>query len=119
MERLDLSGAGKLDERLAFDARALVDDGFGNIVAGDWEEKFQRAAQFIHRFGSETVMAARLESRSPMEAIIRKDPETKQIGTDWQARDARRGTAYNIRDVVEEANRSTLRLTLEAGVATG
>jgi head-tail adaptor len=119
MEKLNQSGAGRLYYRLAFDQREMVDDGYGNVVAGDWTEQFQCRAEFIHLRGSETVMAARLESRNPMAVTVRKNSQTKQIDTDWQARDVRRNVAYNIRDIRENNNRATLDLLLESGVATG
>ena len=92
-------GAGQLIELVAFDKREMVDDGYGNSVAGDWAEQFQHRAKFIHLRASETVMAGRLESHGSIIMQVRVCAETEQIGTDWQARDVRRGIAYNIRDV--------------------
>lgn len=118
MEKLNQTDAGQLYYRLAFDRREEVDDGFGNAVGG-WVEQFQRRARFVHMRGSETVLAARLESRNPMLAEVRKDSQTRQIDTDWQARDVRRDVAFNIRDIREDNNRSMIELFLESGVATG
>jgi SPP1 family predicted phage head-tail adaptor len=112
-------GAGQLIELVAFDKRAVVDDGYGNPISGDWQEQFQRRAKFVHVRGSETVMAARLESRSTIIIEIRVSDEALQIGTDWQARDVRRGTAFNIREISEDKGRAYLDLVCEANVATG
>jgi head-tail adaptor len=90
-------GAGQLIERVAFDQRAAVDDGYGNIVAGDWTEQFRMRAKFIYLRGSETVMAGRLESRESLIMQVRACADAKRIAAEWQARDLRRGTAYNIR----------------------
>lgn len=110
--------ADQLFERMAFDQREEVEDEYGNTV-GVWVEQFQRRAEFRHRPGSETVIAGKLEGRSPMEVNLRKDGQTLQITTDWQARDVRRNVAYNIRDVEPDYGRALIRLWVEGGVATG
>lgn len=112
-------GGGQLIERVAFDKREMIDDGYGNLVAGDWQEQFQHRAKFIPLRGSETVMAGRLESHASIIMQVRVCDETRQIWTDWQARDVRRGIAYNIRDVTEDQSRSLLDLLAESNVATG
>lgn len=119
MERLEQTGAGRLAYRLAFDRREMIDDGYGNEVAGDWQEQFQKFAEFRHMPGSETVIAAQLESRNPLRVTLRIDSQAKQITTDWQARDVHRNVPYNVRDVREDNNRQTMTLLLESGVATG
>lgn len=111
--------AGQLIEKVAFDKRAVQSDGYGNTVAGDWEEQFQTHAAFTFVRGGETVMAARLESRQPLVMRIRLSDDSKNIGTDWQVRDVRRGAAYNIRTITPDNTRAFLDLLVEAGVATG
>jgi head-tail adaptor len=112
-------GAGQLDQLVAFDKRAMVDDGYGNIVAGDWEEQFRHPAEFFHAHASETVMAARLESHAVVIMRVRTCADTKQIAVDWQARDVRRGIAYNIRDVQQDKSRAIFDLLAESNVNTG
>jgi SPP1 family predicted phage head-tail adaptor len=112
-------GAGQMIELVAFDKRAMVDDGYGNIVAGDWQEQFRHRAKFIYLRGSETVMAGRLESRESIVMQVRKCSDTLQIGADWQARDVRRGTPYNVRTVEEDRSRALIDILAEANVATG
>lgn len=112
-------GAGQLIERVAFDKREMIDDGYGNIVAGDWQEQFQHRAKFIYLRGSETVMAGRLESRESIIMQVRVCDDTEQIDTDWQARDVRRGTLFNIRTVEVDRSRALVDLLCEQGVATG
>lgn len=119
MEKLAQTGAGRLYFRLAFDAREMIDDGYGNTVAGDWQEQFTKLAEFRHLPGSETVIAAQLESRNPVRVMVRLDSDVKRITTDWQARDPRLNVPYNIRDVRQDNNRSTVTMMLESGVATG
>lgn len=119
MERLKQSGAGRLYFKVAFDKRDVVDDGYGNPVSGDWQEQFTRRVEFVHMFGSETVIAAQLESRQPMKVMVRSDSQTRQIANDWQMRDVRRNVPYNIRDIRPENNRAMIGLLVESGVATG
>jgi head-tail adaptor len=115
----DPTGAGKFIELVAFDERAPVDDGYGNSVAGDWQEQFRLHAAFIHMRGSEPVQAARLESRQPMIMRVRICADAARIGTEWQARDVRRAVAYNIRTITNDNSRAFLDLLVEQGVATG
>lgn len=109
--------AGRLIQRVAFDKRDLVDDGYGNMV-GDWAEQFKTRAEYIFGRGDESVMAARLEGRSPMIVRIRKSNAAKAIATDWQMRDLADGTAYNVRDVTWDNSRAVIDLLVEGGVAT-
>jgi head-tail adaptor len=120
MERLEQTGSGRLEQRVAFDRRAMVDDGYGNEVAGDWQEQFQARAQFLFLRGSEQVMAARLASREPMLVRIRMSAAAKEIGNDWQLRDMHGdGKPYNVRDITWDNNRAVIDLLVEGGVATG
>lgn len=112
-------GAGPLNELVAFDRRAPVDDGYGNLVAGDFVEQFQRHAAFVYMRGSETVTAARLQSRQPLIIRIRADTEATAITADWQARDVRKGTVFNIRTVTTDPSRAWIDMLAETGVATG
>jgi len=111
--------AGQMIERVAFDKREEIDDGFGNVVSGDWQEQFQKRAKFIYLRGSETVMAGRLDSRESIICQIWLSDDARQIGTDWQMRDVRRDAAYNIRTLEEDKSRLVLDLLCESNVATG
>lgn len=112
-------GAGQMREIVAFDRREMVDDGYGNEVAGPWAEQFQRRAKFIFVHASETVMAGRLEGRATIVAQVWVSADTRQIETDWQMRDVRRGTLYNVRTIHEDRSQALLELLCEQGVATG
>jgi Phage head-tail joining protein len=112
-------GAGQMIELVAFDRREMIDDGYGNIIAGDWQEQFQHRAKFIYLHGSEAVMQGRMESRESIIMQVRICDETRLIDTDWQARDVRRGTFFNVRTVEEDKSRSLIDLLCEQGVATG
>lgn len=112
-------GAGQLIESIAFDRRGKIDDGFGNTVSGPWEEQFTTRAKFIQVRGGETVMAARLQSRSTYIIQVRISDKTRAVTPDWQIRDTRRGTEFNIREIHADASRSLFEMLAESNVATG
>jgi hypothetical protein len=112
-----LPTVGSLKERVAFDLRLEVDDGYGNTAAGDFTPQFECAAEFRPRGGSEAVIAARLEGRNIFGVYIRSSVQARQITTDWRMRDARRGTVYAIRTVDVITDRAFVYLTVESGVA--
>lgn len=115
----EFRGAGLFVQKVAFDKREEVEDPYGNMVAG-WVEQFQDRAHFEFLHGSESVMAARLESHEPMLVRIRTSANAKRIDTDWQMRDLRdAGKPYNVRDVTWDNSRAVVDLLVEGGVATG
>lgn len=118
MEKINQTGAGLLEQSVAFDKRVDSEDEYGNMVAG-FVEQFQDYAAFVYLRGSESVMAARLESREPVLVRIRMSDNARQIDTDWQMRDLRDDNKpYNIRDVTWDNNRAMVDLLVEGGVAT-
>lgn len=115
----EFRGAGLFIQRVAFDKREEVEDEYGNMVAG-WTEQFQTRAHFEFLHGSETVMAARLESREPMLVRIRMSADAKLIENEWQMRDlGDEAKPYNVRDVTWDNSRAVIDLVVEGGVATG
>lgn len=104
-------------QRVAFDKREDVDDGYGNTVAGEFQEQFEAAAEFRPRGGSEAVVAARLEGRNIFGVYIRSSIQARQITTDWRMRDTRRGTVYAIDAVDAITDPAWVYLTVESGVA--
>ena len=112
--------AGMLRHRVAFDRRAVVDDGYGNTVSGDFVEQFQCRADFRHRGGSEAVMAARLEGRHMLGVYVRSSSETRAITTDWRMRHFVPGgseTVYNIDAIDTVTDPRWVFLTVESGAA--
>lgn len=121
--------AGRLTERVAFDAPANVPDGSGGVEIG-WTEHYECAAQFMYSRGSEAVDAARLQGRSIYKLKIRSCQAARQITTDYRMRDVRRGhesgigsdilpgTRYQIREIDAIADRAWVYLVVESGVAT-
>lgn len=113
--------AGRLTERVAFDQRVEVNPDaprdYGNTVGG-WEERYSCAAQFIHLRGGETVLAARLAGRHTQVVRVRASSFTRALTPEWQVRDVRAGTVFNIRDVTRSPDRAWVDLLCESGVAT-
>lgn len=109
--------AGDLIHKVAFYQRVETKDGAGNTV-GDWQEEFRCRAAFTHMRGGEAVMAGRLQGRHTIIITVRASSLTRRVATDWQARDARTETAYNIRDITPSDDRQWLDFLCESGVAT-
>lgn len=112
------TGAGDLGERVAFDKRGSGSDGGGGVVTG-WQEQFQRRAAYVHRNGGEAVMADRLQGKQTLVIRVRADSQTRTVSTDWRARDARLGTAYNIIDVTPTVDRKWVDVLAQTGSAAG
>lgn len=113
-----MTTAGDLRERFAFDTRSSVSDGAGNR-RGQWNEQFVVPAQRGYLRGGESVVAARLEGRSPALLTIWSSVESRRITTDWRCRDVRSGEEFNIRAVTPRQTLDFIDLLVEKGVATG
>jgi len=113
-------GGGDLRERVTFQRRATVDDGYGNEVAGPWVDQFTVAALVASAPGREEVLAQRLQGVRPIEITVRRSSQTAQVQPDWRAVNARNTTEiYNIRDVRDPTGqRAWLILTCTLGAAT-
>lgn len=103
--------AGDLRERIRFERREEIDDGYGNVV-GEWVPRFERSAAFLMRPGNEAVTAARLAGTQPVTIIVRSDEETRTVGPAWRAVDARTGCVFDIK-AAEDMNRRRQWFTLE------
>jgi hypothetical protein len=111
--------AGQMSELVAFDSRTEVNDGYGNLTAGPFKERLQRRAKFIFGKGGEAVFNGRLQGRATFIAVIYANDGTREIRPDWQMRDVRRGTVFNVRDVEEQPNRQTMEILVESNVNPG
>lgn len=112
--------AGKMREKLHFQARAMVDDGFGNEQAGDFATVFTAAAELIPLKGGEPVLAARLTGVQPFVIQIRGSTAARGLTTAWRAVDARNPSRiFNITSVanVDQKN-AYIDLMATQGVAT-
>ena len=95
-----MAKAGELSHKVAFDVRQEVTDDYGNTQAG-WAQQFIVSAKVLAKFGGEAVTAARLQGQQPVTIVVRQSSVTSQIRPDWRARDARNGTEYAIRSIVD------------------
>lgn len=109
--------AGELTEKIEFQARSQVDDGYGNTVSGPFATQFTVRArrQFVR--GSEKVIAAMQTSVQPAIFTVRSSSETRQITSAWQVKDARSGALYNIRAVEPWPDRRWIDLVVASGEA--
>ena len=110
-----MPAAGDMRERVRFEARAADDDGFGNSST-DWATQFSRAAAYLMKPGSEAVQAARLQSQQPVTIIVRFDPDTQRITSEWRAVDERTGEVFAIRAAADmDRRRQWMTLVCVAG----
>jgi len=84
-----MPSTGQLRDRVTFQARSKIDDGYGNEVSGPWEDKFTVSARVTASPGRETVTAQRLQGINPVDVWVRWSEQTAQIQTEWRAIDAR------------------------------
>lgn len=107
-----------LRARIAFDKRLTVDDGFGNEESS-FEEQFVVWARVAPAAGREQVLASRLQGIQPVEITVWDASQTRQIGTDWRARDVKSGVTYAITapPMKPDATKRDLVISATSGVA--
>lgn len=109
--------AGQLRERFEFQERISVSDGAGN-EQGQWVARYECAARLVFQHGGESVMAARLEGRSPAILTIRASRMARTIHSDWRARNIHTDDLWAIREITLSEKRDFLNILVEKGVAT-
>ena len=95
-------------EKLHFQKRTTVDDGFGNQVpGGPWVTQFTEPARLRPGLGSETVIASRLQGVQPYRVTIRSSQRARAMTTAWRAIDARSDRKFAIKAIAnpDEHNR--------------
>jgi head-tail adaptor len=113
-----MTSAGDLRHRMTFAKRSMVDDGMGNEITGPFVDQFTVAAALQARFGGEAVLAARLTGAQPYTIIVRQSTQTRQIGVDWRATDARSGLELAIRSIVDpDDDHAYFEMLAQSGVA--
>ncbi len=99
MPKRKRSGAGSLSERICFETEVEGDDGYGGVVVG-FAEQFVEPARLEPRFGSEPVIASRLQGLQPYTMTVRSNERTRAITPAWRARNKRSGVVYAIKAAV-------------------
>lgn len=109
-----------MHQRLHFQKRSIVDDSYGNEVAGPFETVFTTAAELIPLRGGEPVQAARLVGVQPYTLRIRSCVAAREVTTSWRIVDARNASrVMNIRTVSNPDQKNAwLDLLVDDGVAT-
>jgi head-tail adaptor len=113
------SGAGALSERVHFQKRDVLDDGYGNPIAGEFTTQFTEPARLQPKLGSEPVLAARLTGVQPFLLVVRSSACTRMVTPAWRAMNARTGAVYNIATAANPDERNAwLEMLVTEGVAT-
>ncbi|PWK65868.1 head-tail adaptor protein [Aminobacter sp. AP02] len=100
------SGAGSLSERVTFQRKDAIDDGYGNPVTGPWQDIFTEPARLQPRLGSEPVIAARLTGIQPFTLTVRSSTRTREVTPAWRIVNARSGATYNIKAITNPDERN-------------
>lgn len=108
--------AGKLSERVAFDAEQLTPDGYGGEDRA-WVEQHACAAEFRYQRGQEAVAAGGLTGTATFKVKVRSCAASRAITTEYRMRDTRRGISFNIREVDAITDRAFVWIVAENGVA--
>lgn len=82
-------GAGDLRQRVKFQRRTEVDDGYGNTEGGWADLSIDRAASLTPTRGGEAVQSGRLTGSASWDLWVRADSATKALTTGDRAIDVR------------------------------
>lgn len=111
-----MTDSGDLNHRVTFGERSEVSDGAGN-ERGGFADRFTVWAGFVHMRGGEAIMAARLDGRHVQVIRVLTSSNSRLVTPSWLAKDARKGTLFNIRDITPTADGMFLDMLCETGVA--
>ena len=112
-----MTTAGDLKHRITFAKRDVTDDGMGNEVA-EWTDQFTVQASLQARFGGESILAARLGGVQTYLIVVRQSEQTRQIGVDWRATDARSRLELAIKTIVDPLDdHAYFEMLCQSGVA--
>ena len=101
----------RLDHRAIFSARREISDEYGG-TRDEWVPQFTEWAEVKYLRGGESVMQARLASRSPAILTVRASSDARRITSEWRA--VIDGRTYHIReDWRESQDRAWLEMLAE------
>ncbi|PLU37995.1 hypothetical protein BMJ27_07485 [Sinorhizobium medicae] len=110
--------AGELRHKIELQVRTLVDDGYGNEIAGPFETQATVHAKFHYLRGGEEVFAGRLAGKQPAIVTVRQNAATRALTPSWRIVTSD-GEEWNIRSITDpDGRRAWLEILAEKGVAT-
>lgn len=110
--------AAELRHKIDLQVRTLIDDGYGNEIAGPYETQATVHAKFHYLRGGEEVMAGRLAGKQPAIITVRQNAATRALTTDWRIL-TQDDEAWNIRSITDsDGRRAWLEILAEKGVSS-
>lgn len=110
--------AGKLDHRATFQSPVQERDEDGQIVQG-WRDEMTVWANVRYLRGEESVMAARMQSRTPAILTFRSSVEARRVTSEWRVLVRDRSSFKRLFEVKEDPRPTDgggfLELLAEAG----
>lgn len=95
-----------------------VDNGWGEMIPGPFEEQGIEHAHVRYLRGGETVMAGRLTGKQPAIFTLRQNVLTRAMTTAWVIK-TEDGAAFNVRAINDpDGKNAWLEMLGEKGVAT-
>lgn len=109
-----------LTERVAFESRAETHDADddGNYE-GEWIQRFESRAGYIHRHGGEAVMASRLQGQHVQVIFVPSCRNARSVPSDWRIRDVHTDITYDIKDITVTTDRLWVDFLCQSGGADG
>lgn len=116
-----MRSAGMLQHRARFEYRAAsADDGYGNVIAGDWTARVSRWVSVQPDLGGESEQAGRLQSTTGAKIKVRRNAATDAITPADRVvftAGPYAGMTAQIRSIVRHTDGATYEMRLEFGVA--
>lgn len=112
--------AGRTNDRITFQKRTEVDDGYGNPVSAPFTDQFTVWAELIADRGREVVAAGALVGIQTWTIRVRDFSQTQSVKVGWRAVNARdTSQVFNIRtNIALVKMRGWREMTADEGVAT-
>lgn len=116
-----MPGAGKLDNRIRFDARGLDDNG---DPLGDWVDGSTVWAEVKWLRGGEDIVSQRIQGKQPVAFVVRASATTRAITTAYRAvaisgRHVQADQVFNITAVSPSPEVGFIDILAVAGTAAG
>ncbi len=110
--------AGKLDHRATFERPVQSRDEDGQLIQG-WHDEATVWASVRYLRGGESVMAARMQSRTPAILTIRSSSTARRVTSEWRVQTRDRSGTERLFEVKEDPRPTEgggfLEMLVEAG----